>query len=62
MWYEHEPSWGNVAKGRLKHGMKEFSLAVAYQEDFGINSQLKLTATNAGLELGGKFENHQATT
>ncbi|GAB5097948.1 hypothetical protein [Caballeronia sp. HLA56] len=37
-------------------------MTVNYEDDFGINEGLKLTATKAGLELGGSFEDHRATT
>lgn len=62
VWYPHEPTWQSIAKGRTEHGLKEFSLTVNYEDDFGINAGLKLTATKAGLELGGSFEDHRATT
>jgi uncharacterized membrane protein len=62
VWYPHEPTWQLIAKGRIEHGLEEFSLAVNYEDDFGINAGLKVTATKAGLELGGSFEDHWATT
>lgn len=62
VWYEHEPTWQAVATGRLEYGMQEFSLNVVYEEDFGINAGFKARAQKAGLELGGSFEDHMATT
>lgn len=62
VWFPHEPTWQSIAKGRVSFGLKEFSLAVNYEDDFGINAGLKLTAGKAGLDLGGNFEDHQATT
>jgi hypothetical protein len=62
VWYQHEPTWQSIAKGRMKFGLKEFSLAVNYEDDFGINAGLKLNAGKSGLDLGGTFEDHQATT
>ncbi|MDD2661586.1 MAG: hypothetical protein PHY54_18200 [Methylococcales bacterium] len=62
VWYPHEPTWQSIAKGRSAFGLKEFSLAVNYEDDFGINAGLKLTAGKSGLDLGGTFEDHQATT
>ncbi|WP_155625034.1 hypothetical protein [Burkholderia vietnamiensis] len=62
VWYPHEPTWQSIAKGRINFGLKEFSLAVNYEDDFGINAGLKLTAGKSGLELGGSFEDHRATT
>lgn len=62
VWYPHEPTWQSIAKGRMKFGLTEFSLTVNYEDDFGINAGLKLTAGKAGLDLGGSFEDHRATT
>jgi len=61
IWYHHEPTWQNVVEGRLHHGLKDFSLTVSYEDDFGINLGLKAAAQSAGLELGGKFQDHQST-
>lgn len=60
-WYKHEPTWQSIAKGRIQHGLREFSLSVTYEDDFGINAGLKVSALKSGLELGGRFEDHQAT-
>lgn len=62
VWYPHEPTWQSIAKGRLNFGLQNFSLNVAYEDDFGVNAGLKVSALKAGLELGGQFENHEATT
>jgi hypothetical protein len=61
VWYSHEPTWGNIAEGRLKFGLLDFSIAVSYLSNFGIDARLKDTVTKSGLELGGKFEDHQST-
>ncbi|MET3916844.1 hypothetical protein ABID97_003626 [Variovorax sp. OAS795] len=61
-WYAHEPTWRSIAHGRLKYGMKEFSLGVSYQDDYGVNAGLKLKAEKAGLDMGGAFEDHLRTT
>jgi len=42
--------------------MKEFSLGVSYQDDYGVNAGLKLKAEKAGLDMGGAFEDHLRTT
>jgi hypothetical protein len=60
-WLSHEPTWQTIARGRIKYGLLDFSLSVAYQDDFGVNAGLKLTASKAGLDLGGKFEDHEST-
>lgn len=62
VWYHHEPTWQSVAKGRMSFGLKQFSLTVNYEDDFGVNAGLRGSAMKAGLELGGSFEDHEATT
>lgn len=61
VWYHHEPTWKSIANGRLKYGLNDFSMSVAYQDDFGINAGLKLALAKTGLDVGGKFEDHQST-
>jgi hypothetical protein len=62
VWYPHEPTWQAVAQGRIKFGLSQFSLTVNYEDDFGINAGLKMRVQKAGLDLGGTFEDHTATT
>lgn len=62
VWYHHEAAWQAVADGRLKHGMQQFSLNVIYEDDFGVNAGLKMKAQKVGLDMGGAFEDHMATT
>lgn len=62
VWYAHEPTWQAVAKGRIQFGLSQFSLTVSYEDDFGVNAGLKLRVQKAGLDLGGTFEDHLATT
>jgi hypothetical protein len=62
VWYAHEPTWQAVAKGRIQFGLSQFSLTVNYDDDFSVNSGLKLRVQKAGLDLGGTFEDHLATT
>lgn len=62
VWYSHEPTWQTIVDGRMRYGLSEFSLAVNYQDDYGINAKLKATAQKIKLDLGGSFEDHQATT
>lgn len=33
-----------------------------YDDDFGVNAGLKLSAKKAGVDLGGNFENRESTT
>jgi len=61
-WFHHEPTWQSVSKGRISFGMTQFSLTVNYEDDFGVNAGMKVAAQGAGLELGGNFQTHEATT
>ncbi|MEK3686767.1 hypothetical protein [Paenibacillus sp. FSL R10-2736] len=61
VWYHHEPTWQQIADGRLKYGLKDFSLSVRYEDDLGVNTSLKQAATNAGLDISGRFEDHEST-
>lgn len=61
VWYPHEPTWQDIAQGRLEHGLQNFSLYVRYEDDFGVHAGFKLAAMKAGLDLGGRFEDHLAT-
>ncbi|MBB5371284.1 MULTISPECIES: hypothetical protein [unclassified Janthinobacterium] len=62
VWFPHEPTWQAVAQGRVKFGLSKFSLAVNYDDDFTVNAGLKVRVQKAGLDLGGTFEDHMATT
>ncbi|EFM09520.1 hypothetical protein PaecuDRAFT_3567 [Paenibacillus curdlanolyticus YK9] len=61
VWFHHEPTWQQIADGRLKYGMKDFSLSVRYEDDLGVNVGLKTAAVKAKLDIGGNFEDHQST-
>lgn len=62
IWYNHEPTWQSIVEGRLDFGMRNFSLQLIYQDDFGINSNLRAKADKIGLDLAGNFEEHESTT
>ena len=61
IWFEHEPTWKQVADGRIKYGSESFSLNLTYNEDYGINGQLKAKLVKSGLEIGGDFQEHSST-
>jgi len=61
VWYNYEPTWRMIAEGRIKYGLREFSLNVSYHDDYGINAGLMTALKGAGLKIGGHFENHQST-
>lgn len=62
VWFHHEPTWKNVADGRLKFGMTSFSLNLQYTEDYGVNASMKAKVAESGFDLGGEFEKHASTT
>ena len=62
VWYPHEQTWQAVAEGRMKFGLRQFSLNITYEDDYGINAEFKTAVSEAGLKLGGNFEDHRATT
>jgi hypothetical protein len=62
VWFPHEPTWIQVAKGRMDFGLKKFSLQLNYLDDYSINAGLKVKVEKAGLDLGGQFKNHESTS
>lgn len=61
VWYPHEPTWQTLARGRIDFGLRDFSLKVTYEDDYGVNVKLKGAVAKAGFEIGGEFEQHQST-
>jgi hypothetical protein len=61
VWYPHEATWQMVARSRLEAGLKNFLLEVRYEDDYGVHAGLKAQASKAGLEVGGRFSDHEAT-
>lgn len=62
VWLAFEPTWSSIADGRLHYGLNDFDMKISYLDDFGINAGLKAVIMKSGLDIGGKFEDHQATT
>jgi TIR domain len=62
VWYPYESTWQQVANQKLKFGLKNFNLFLSYNDDYGINAGIKLKIDTAGLDAGGTFERHIATT
>ncbi len=62
VWYNFENTWQKIAEGRLKFQLMDFDLNLQYNDNYGINSELKSKISKGGFDLGGKFENHVATT
>jgi hypothetical protein len=53
--------WQELAQARIQFGLKNFSLKVQYEDDFGVNAGLKVKVKDTGLDLGGNFEGYQST-
>jgi hypothetical protein len=60
-WYYHEPNWQLIANGRLNHGLKKFDLSIHYEENFGVDANLKAKIESYGLNIGGQFEKQKST-
>lgn len=60
-WYPHEPFWQSLARLRLERGLREFSLDVRYEEDFGVNNKFAAKVKRTGFNLGGDFTNYVST-
>ena len=61
VWYDHEPTWQQVARSRIKYGLRSSSLSLRYEDDFDVNANLPVMVKKLKLDLGGKFENHKST-
>lgn len=61
VWYEDEDTWKAMAEQRLHAGLLEFDLVLKYTDDLGVNTGLKLSIAKVGIDMGGKFEEHQST-
>lgn len=60
-WFPHEPTWQSIAEARIDFGLRDFALSVTYNDDYGVNAGLKAAISKAGLDVGGKFEDHIST-
>ena len=60
-WFASEPLWREVAEARMENGLREFTIDLNYTDDFGVNSDLKSSIHDVGLELGGKFTEYKET-
>ena len=61
LWFPHEPTWQQVAEGRIKYGLQEFSLIVSYTDDLGINADLTAKLAEMEFGIGGKFQRFKMT-
>jgi hypothetical protein len=60
-WFQHELTWQQIAEGRQEFGLRDFELVLRYEDDYGVNAGLKVAASGVGLDMGGQFEDHEAT-
>lgn len=61
-WYHDEPAWQHVATARVNHGLKDFALSINYDDDYGVNADLKVALEGIGkIQLGGTFTDFRAT-
>ncbi|MGI8632281.1 MAG: hypothetical protein ACR2NA_07005 [Solirubrobacterales bacterium] len=62
VWYQHEPTWQQMAEGRLRYGtLRDFELVVRYDEDYGVDVDVADKIAKSPLSMGGRFRQHQAT-
>jgi hypothetical protein len=62
VWFQDEPTWEAIAEGRLIAKATEVQLKLSYEEDFGVNAEVKVAAEKAGFSISGDFVKHKATT
>jgi len=60
-WYNDEPTWKEIANGRLEGKLSAFEIDLNYTKDFGVNAKLRGICESAGLDLGGSFTGFEAT-
>ncbi len=60
-WYLHEPEWQSIARQRIEHDLREFTLHVRYEEDFAVTADVASKVSKVGLRAGGTFQRHQST-
>ena len=61
VWYEHEPSWQGLARRRIEFGTQSFNTTLVYNDDFNINTKLKLKLQGFGVQLGGEYTDFKTT-
>ena len=55
VWWKSERSWQTLAKARIRHRTGDFSLTLRYENDYGIDEELRQRIEGAGLDIGGRF-------
>ena len=61
VWYPFEATWQSVARARLRSGLAEIDAELRYDDDFGVDAKVALSATGVGFKIGGDFSKHERT-
>lgn len=61
VWLSAEPLWQEVVRARLESRLADFSLTVAYADDYGVDLAFKAMIEQIGLRAGGSFAQHERT-
>jgi len=61
VWLPTEPLWQEIVQARLESGLGDFSLSVAYADDYGVDLRFKAMIERIGLRAGGSFAQHERT-
>ncbi len=62
LWFPYEATWQQLCDGRINFGLQQFSLAVCYSDDLGVNANLTAKLNEMALGIGGQFEGFKKTT
>ena len=60
-WFDHEPTWKNIADARMNSGLKVIDLELRYDDHFNIDADIAAKLNGLGFKLGGEFEKHERT-
>jgi hypothetical protein len=61
IWLGHEHSWQSLANRRIQFGTTKFQVSLRYEDDYGINANMKVGLESIGIKLGGQFSNFEST-
>jgi hypothetical protein len=61
VWYRHEELWQNMAWLRLSSGLETYSLAVNYEDNFGVSAQVSAKIKDLGFDIGGDYQDIKLT-
>ncbi|CAG7624399.1 hypothetical protein PAESOLCIP111_02617 [Paenibacillus solanacearum] len=59
-WYNQDPMWNPIIQGRLLHGLKDFSLFIKNDNDFGIDGNISCKLLALGFQIGGSYKKHES--